>query len=778
MTNGDIKDLCLSLARSDSEEDIIYILKNANYWEEPACWQYYGDNENNFATIGNQQSTADTALVEKIVNSVDAVLMRECYRKDIKPDSTDAPKSTPDALKKLFGIHEGKLSNLNASSRTELAQNISLVATGQKSRPSYSIIDLGEGQTSKNMPLTLLSLNKSNKLKIPFVQGKFNMGATGSLQFCGTRNIQLIISKRDPKIADEQDETANDWSFTIIRRENPSAGIRNSSFKYLAPNKKVLSFSADSLPLLPGAYPNPYEKPLSWGTFIKLYEYELTGYKTIVKFDLYNRLSLLMPNIALPIRLYERRKGYTANTYEETLSGLSVRLDEDKRDNLEPNYPSSHLLRVMGQEMEVLVYAFKRDQRLKYSKNEGLIFSINGQSQGFISKSFFEKKSVGMGYLADSILVLADCTKFDGRAREDLFMNSRDRFRDLPLRSEIEHQLEDLIKNHPGLRELKEQRRREEIQNGIQENKPLKEVLEKIIKSNPTLSKLLISGLAITNPFKLVDSASQTDFKGKKFPSFFKLSKEYPSQNPKNEPINRRCRIQFETDAANDYFKRDNDEGTFEIEFIDIPIEDYVLNLWNGIATLTVQIPDCVQVGDVISFKTRVSDISRPEPFQSSFFVKVEEAAKDVPGSNGERKKPSSKEKGQDRETTSGLGLPNIIRVHRADWERYKFDEGTALQVKDSGDQGYDFYINADNIYLKNEMKAAYKIEPELLELKFVNAMVLIGLSLINYFEKQSQTNDKTSDDESVYAKIQVFTRAISPVVLPIINSLELMETT
>jgi hypothetical protein len=58
----------------------------------------------------------------------------------------------------------------------------------------------GEGQTPEKMPDTLLSLNKSKKLRIPFVQGKFNMGGTGALKFCGKEAIQFILSKRDPRL--------------------------------------------------------------------------------------------------------------------------------------------------------------------------------------------------------------------------------------------------------------------------------------------------------------------------------------------------------------------------------------------------------------------------------------------------------------------------------------------------------------------------------------------------------------------------------------------------
>ena len=149
--------------------------------------------------------------------------MRECWRSGVRPDSPSAPKNIAEALEKYFGIYDGKLSSIDASIRALIAQNILLVATGQKSNPSYSIIDFGEGQTPQKIPDTFLSLNKKNKLNVQFVQGKFNMGGTGALQFCSKKfNLQLIISRRDPKIyRDESDSSANNWGFTVIRREDP-----------------------------------------------------------------------------------------------------------------------------------------------------------------------------------------------------------------------------------------------------------------------------------------------------------------------------------------------------------------------------------------------------------------------------------------------------------------------------------------------------------------------------------------------------------------------------
>ena len=81
----DLKNLCLSLAYSNTEEEVINILKAEGLWENDEAWRYYGDTENNFATIGNQQSSPEAALTEKIINSVDAVLMAECLSRGINP---------------------------------------------------------------------------------------------------------------------------------------------------------------------------------------------------------------------------------------------------------------------------------------------------------------------------------------------------------------------------------------------------------------------------------------------------------------------------------------------------------------------------------------------------------------------------------------------------------------------------------------------------------------------------------------------------------------------
>jgi len=70
----DNKNLCLVLTNCETENEVKNILNNNSLWNAPSCWSYFGDIEDNYATIGNQQEQPEYALVEKIINSVDALV--------------------------------------------------------------------------------------------------------------------------------------------------------------------------------------------------------------------------------------------------------------------------------------------------------------------------------------------------------------------------------------------------------------------------------------------------------------------------------------------------------------------------------------------------------------------------------------------------------------------------------------------------------------------------------------------------------------------------------
>ena len=152
--------------------------------------------------------------------------------------------------------------------------------------------------------------------------------------------------------------------------------------------------------------------------------------------------------------------------------------------------------------MSANIFAFKKRTARRYRKNEGIIFIVNGQTHASLTTDFFTRKNVKHSYLADSILVMVDCSNVSGKTREDLFMNSRDRLSGGELRSKLEDALEEVLKEHPGLRELRERRRREEIESKISEDKPLENILKSMIEHSPALTNLFLLGQRAANPFK------------------------------------------------------------------------------------------------------------------------------------------------------------------------------------------------------------------------------------------------------------------------------------
>ena len=239
MTNKQVKEFALKLLYADSEIEVISILKAAGYWDDPSAWRLYGDKEGNWSAAGNQQTFPEASLVEKVINSVDSRLMLECLTRGINPVSDEAPISVRDAIATFFEDRKsendeaGVIINWPKSKRLSESSAITISATGDRptrgkktNNMSLTIADQGEGQSARRLPDTILSLNARNKQRIRFVQGKFNMGGSGALRFCGENGFQIVISRRNPMLAKSEiaeDDTADKWAVTVVRREEPSS---------------------------------------------------------------------------------------------------------------------------------------------------------------------------------------------------------------------------------------------------------------------------------------------------------------------------------------------------------------------------------------------------------------------------------------------------------------------------------------------------------------------------------------------------------------------------
>lgn len=826
------KDLALAFLHADTEHDVIQLLKTAGYWGDEKSWRLYGDRENNFSTIGNQQSRPEAALVEKVVNCVDARLMAACMAKGIDPTSPAAPQSITEAVSVFFGSGAtnpgagGQLKDWPVERQREHAMQITLAVTGFKpsaGNASLTLADTGEGQISSRVPETFLSIDRQNKLRIPFVQGKFNMGGTGVLKFCGTENLELIITKRNADVVAANGSAADSdkWSFTVVRRERPTAGagqVRNSVYRFLAPvgadviaNKgSLLTFAADSIKAMPEAN-RPYERDMTFGSIIKLYEYDMKGFRSNALFqgELLNRLELLLPGIALPVRVHECRKGYKGHegSFSNSMVGLFARLEEGRAKNLEEGYPTSVPLRVRGEAMVAQIYAFKADNAETYAAGAGVIFTVNGQTHAMLPRSFFQHKAVRMQRLAPSLLVIVDCSDLSVGAREDLFMNSRDRLSNGELRKAIEEELEEAIGRHPGLKALQDRRRSEEISKRLAESKPLEDVLGGILKSSPALSALFLRGTRLSKPHRQSggkDGAAgggtepgAGDFVGLLHPSYFRFfGKADGVELNRTAELGRRCRIRFETDAANDYFSRPEVRGQFHMEVVDGPLEgvdiDHNLTLHDGIANWSINLPeDSLVVGDAVTVTCTINDPTLVEPFVNVAKIvmgpKTDDATTTTPTTP--RKAKGTKEgkgggTGNDdpkgEPAPGGLEMPHIIKVKNGDsnWVRYKFDDKDSCYPVDDTpigqtQQAFTFYVNVDNVFLGTEMKGNADVV-RLIEAKFTYACVLVGLALIHDSRNTvtRSTGETTQNERPIPEQVRSVTRALGPFLVPMIDNL------
>jgi len=98
-----MKNLFLKLYQAQNETELQKVIDSIPLFKDQSNWYPLGGNENNFATIENQQASAIGALIEKLTNSIDAILMKRCYEIGIDPKSIDAPKTMQEAIEKFYG---------------------------------------------------------------------------------------------------------------------------------------------------------------------------------------------------------------------------------------------------------------------------------------------------------------------------------------------------------------------------------------------------------------------------------------------------------------------------------------------------------------------------------------------------------------------------------------------------------------------------------------------------------------------------------------------------
>lgn len=764
-----------NLLRAEDEFAVDEILKRAGYsLENERCWRPLGDMENNFSTVGNQQTEATAALVEKIINGIDASLMAECFRSRIDPEGAEAPSTMAAAVEQFFKVRGGLLANLSAQLRTDLAKKIHVVAVGDKKSPCYLIIDTGEGQTPEAFPDTFLSINRSNKLRIPFVQGKFNSGGTGVLQFCGQHNMQLIVSRRHPEAPTRPNDQSRDlWGFTIVRRLKPSAGRRNSMYVYLAPDSNVLGFKADNVNVLPEdrstIAPRPYAVGLPYGTCVKLYNFRWRA-RSIATTDARYELERFLHTPCLPFRLTETRD-YKANYFSTTVSGVWATISSDdapEDSKVEDGFPAYADFSLPGVGQLPYRMAVFRDSVDPRHVPHGVFFTVNGQVHGSFPSDFVSRH-LKFDYLKDHLLISIDCTAMDPTVREDFFMASRDRVRKNEVFEEVVEHLKEALRDHPGLRQLNAARRKKEIENTLSNDEETRTLFSELLKADPILARLFGSG------DRLITKAGpgpEAPFAGKKFPTYFRLMKSPPGGLVKSCPANLTCRVEFETDAANDYFKRPDCPGTITVNPPNIIEHSH---LWNGQFNAQFRVPWRAKGGDRIDVTVTVEDIqtqTRNTSFVSRFTLVVKaEAEPRQPGT----KVTEPRTRYGNRKQAPTLAIPELK------WKAYD-DPHLSVKVLHDDEGQFEYFANSNNAYLTDALVRAREEDQPLIKYWFGYGLLLCALGMQKEYQERSaaknnagkngngEGNDNADADE--LNRISYSCDGLARVIIPMIRTL------
>ena len=665
----------LLAAQSESE---VYDCLQRNELLDDKHWRPYGGMENNGGFFLNQQASARGALVEKVVNSVDAVLMAKAY--EFGDLSERPPTSMFDAAERYLKVPFGRLAELTATERGAIArQSVQVVVSGKRppDRPTITITDRGEGQSPESFPDTFLSLAASNKFRVPFVQGKFNMGSTGAVPFCGkAHNYQLIVSRRHPASPGDSSK----WGFTIVRRRRPKGDEKLSQFQFLAPGNEILT-APGALPLW--ANGDGSETEICYGSLVRLFEYDLEE-KTNAVLDFSRMLDRRLYRTPIPIQVVERRD-FKAHSLENIISGLETRLSVDPAGVVEDGFPAEGKLVVDGMgPVSVTLVPFQEGAAVGrwVRASESVIFTVNGQAHAFEPRVFLRRgggSGVAFNYLAGSLLVVVDCSEIAADVIEQLFMGSRDRMRDIDQKRELLADLAAYLRNHEGLRALNNNRRVNVIRDSVKSAGRTQELFSEMVSASSAIAAVLRGMGTIPTPIRPAEEGAR--FEGRRYPTFLRwlrggdlLEKECPA--------NSYCEVDLETDAENAFLSRASDPGECIVE----PAA-WVKSqkLWDGKVTIRLQPPPGTRERTMeplrVTFRSSaVESLSA----RGMLIVTPPHIPKSNP--NGKRRMPRR----------SAVAPPTIREVYRDGWANHEFTDRSVARVAVDAEET-TVYINMDN---------------------------------------------------------------------------------
>lgn len=792
----DSREICFRILRAESEREVDDIIASTPELSDVGNWHPIDGRETNFNVVTNQASTGGKALTELCTNMVDAVLLKHAYQQGINPTGTDAPKSVIDGVRELVqlrGARSGILAEVDDERYLqEFAEgNLVIGVTGGTRRNDslcFTFVDNGEGQHAGNFEDTFLSLSKGSKSGIPFVQGKYNMGSSGVLSYCGRRWYKLIISRR-------YDHSGN-WGWTLVRRR-PGSGTPIAEY-FKMPDGIPTFAEASILPMRRGDGEPDDKVRIPSGTVIKLFDYQMESAASFR--NIRETLNENLVSTVLPFRLMDyrqrpdRRRGdrRALGIDERRVYGMEfllLRRDGDEEPEAESDghvYEPGRMEHIgdtnhpdLGS-ISVRAIVLRRDLPgwLKAPRNVSRVFhAVNGQVQykqnrGYLSRCKFPG-------LKDRVVIIVDASSLSEAAHNDVWKGDRENVRATEIGQLYTDEVTKLITSSDYLKELQQRIAREETENLSQESQI--DLFQSLIDTDPSIAQLLPGGAKVTLPGYIGrEDATDDEWVGKYSPTYLELVARTIRQNGAEIAVDGRRAVAFRTDAQNNYLTRPDNKGRV---FVTGGIGNqfsYSSSLRNGRLTITFQsLPGRVGTGEVFDFSVGLLDGAMPEPVTADLKLIVVESR--VPAPPGPPRPDPGRGTSDDVDTTEGRGLPPnkwLTRdgrpIGEEETEQWPddFTDQDGGKTEDLGETNM-YYINYDNAHFRRFLNAERnEIDQKVVAQQYRLGMLVLMMGLEDAYSRMEAGVTKASIEEIIDEIRRLTAQAAATVVMSIAKTL------
>lgn len=763
------KELCLALLEAESEAEVLKIMQSSTELSNPANWKPLDGRETNFNVTSNQASDGGKALTELMTNMVDAVLLKAARQHGVDPKSSDAPRTMYEAVDKFIkNLRGGKLVNLDPKDAwlKDFAQkNLVIGVTGAKSKreglPCYTFVDNGEGQNPDAFEDTFLSLSAGNKKSIPFVQGKFNMGSSGVLGYCGRHWLKLIVSRR----FDAQDQ----WGWTIMRRRPGGKDALPVAEFFVWPGGKIPRFKAEEIYPFRTRSKKRYDGVhLNTGTIVKLFDYQV-GSKFMNFRGSREALNENLVETILPFRILDLRQTPDPKRTGDRALGVDPRafygmefllLNSHREEDADDEEDAAGTNRIfVGKfthpdlgSVSISAIALKRELPgwLKANNSNHRVFhAVNGQVQFKQTRGYLSQ--CGFPALKDRVVLVVDASDLDFNAHNEVWKGDREHIRSTIDGERYRELVTSTIKESNELKELQNKIAQEELERASKAES--NSLFQKLVDRDRTLAGLLSSRdptirLPSSGGGKDGHGAGKEQFDGAYSPSFVRFDEKF-SVNLQL-PINRSRPIVARTDVENGYLQRTDNPGRVLLD--DEVREHFIVreHMKDGRLTLFfTPVEGKATVGQTFRVRVGLHDQAMPEPVFTDEIVIVLAEETEVPEPHPrreqiERKKGNEGDNPGEGKESPTHGLPKVVLLTKdgREIEGYAtekwpedFSEADGGLIADLGGGEVVYKVNYDNAYhLKHRLGQHGSVARDVVTEKFVLGMRIMLLGYEHAF--------------------------------------------